>query len=221
MADAIEPYRSGMWLNLSRIAIAGVFTIIISSIMLITPERYHRTITWEQLEIAEKMGEKQAIIVRDRTNRLYGNLVVDSGLEKLLIDIGTPEEKYEKLGVPEVNKSIDRLLRITDNVIMMLYQMCLRLSSLTMWIWFFIGVSVPLIADGYYEREKKSYEFGASSVNTFRMLKKMLSSGLLVIVYYVITPTIEVSWFVWLPGIIFMCSSLIFRQMVIRYHKMF
>lgn len=182
--------------------------------ILMEPHSYRVQLLEEINESSSLLNEARGNYLVNVATNLYFEAFVDTGFVRY-IELATLSRDIEL-----EEWWITHVTRIVENTKLLLFQASYRLLYFLYWGVFFVPCLIPLLADGYYKRRIKQYEFGVASTGMTQIWRKIFSITILLLYLYFIFPSTG-QFVVYIPMTVFLIIGIAGHHLLSNYAKVF
>ena len=183
-------------------------------VFIMQPSGYRESLQSEINSFRTVAGPMESKVVLARAYSMYHWAFIETNVVPEMEKIVTPTNYVGQ------NYWQEPVIRIVENVKLLFYQSCYRISVFISWFILGVPVMFALGADGYYKRKMKQYEFGVASANLFRIWVHTGLFAFFIIDVYFIFPAAGIFGVI-LPPAMFLILGLATRYALSNVSKVF
>ena len=149
-------------------------------VFIMQPQEYRESLQGEINSFRSVAGPLESKSVLSRAYGMYNWAFIQTNIVPELERIVTPTTYVGQ------NYWQEPVIRVVENVKLLFYQSCYRISVFISWFILGMPVMFALGADGFYKRKMKQYEFGVASANLFRIwIRTGLFAFFIIDIYFI------------------------------------
>lgn len=183
-------------------------------VFIMQPQEYRETLQSEINSFRTVAGPLESKTVLTRAYGMYNWAFIQTNIIPEMEKIVTPTSYVGQ------NYWQEPVIRIVENIKLLFYQSCYRISVFISWFILGVPVMFALSADGFYKRKMKQYEFGVASANLFRIWVRTGLFTFFIIDIYFIFPAAGIFGVI-LPPAMFLILGLAIRYALSNVSKVF
>ena len=175
-----------------------LFLVLAEMVLLavfISPEYAMKQINDERLSVYETLGSEQLKTIDERTERMYGQYIIDWGVRDWVYEIYMPKYMTQKSANHEKNEEFRGVMsKRLEGLFRSIYSLVQRISILAAWTPFALLILLPSLIDGYNKRKIKTYTYGYTSPVRYSAAYQLTIGAFMVLPAYVALPVTLPAW---------------------------